>query len=436
MPRCLRQRAHGADQGHLRGSDAGRCWQRCWTDLPAATARSPARRSAGRRRARRRANRPLNDLAKDRTVGSVSVVALQDKDRIFPTSTASTTGGWRARRRAAPGTAPRHPDRERPRLHHRPDQDLGPARPRRGGLSDRPEVVLHAQGGERRPHYLVVNADESEPGACKDREIMRNDPHLLIEGCLIASLRHAGAHLLHLHPRRVRARARAAGGGDRAGLRGQADRQGQRPRLGLRLRVHHGGGAYICGDETALMESLEGKKGQPRLKPPFPAGAGLYGCPTTVNNVEIHRGRAATSCAAAPTGSPASASPRTPAPSCSADLGPRRTSPASSRRRWASACAADRGPLRRRARRLGQPEGRDPRRLVGAADPGRAVRGPDDRLRRPVKLRSGLGTGGRDRHGQVDRPRRRHRAASPTSTSTRAAASARPAARAPAGCGG
>jgi NADH:ubiquinone oxidoreductase subunit F (NADH-binding) len=81
-------------------------------------------------------------------------------------------------------------------------------------------------------------------------------------------------------------RARAPDGRDPTGLRGQADRQEQRPRLGFDIRVTHGGGAYICGDETALMESLEGKKGQPRLKPPFPAGAGIYGCPTTINNVE------------------------------------------------------------------------------------------------------------------------------------------------------
>lgn len=138
-----------------------------------------------------------------------------------------------------------------------------------------------------RPHYLVVNADESEPGTCKDREIMRNEPHKLIEGCLVAgfSMRaHTGyiyirgeyvyeAHCLEA----AIAEAYAAGllGKNAAGTGWDFD-----------LYVHRGAGAYICGEETALLESLEGKKGQPRLKPPFPAGAGLYGCPTTINNVE------------------------------------------------------------------------------------------------------------------------------------------------------
>ena len=87
---------------------------------------------------------------------------------------------------------------------------------------------------KERPHYLVVNADESEPGTCKDRDIMRHDPHTLIEGCLIASLRDARACLLHLYPRRIHPRARSAAARDRRGLRRQADRQEQHPRLGFR----------------------------------------------------------------------------------------------------------------------------------------------------------------------------------------------------------
>ena len=83
------------------------------------------------------------------------------------------------------------------------------------------------------------------------------------------------------------------------------------------LFVHRGAGAYICGEETAMLESLEGKQGKPRLKPPFPAGAGLYGCPTTVNNVEMHRGRADHPAPRRRNGSPASATRRTKAPSCS-----------------------------------------------------------------------------------------------------------------------
>ncbi|MFT4091980.1 MAG: NADH-quinone oxidoreductase subunit NuoF, partial [Asticcacaulis sp.] len=137
-----------------------------------------------------------------------------------------------------------------------------------------------------RPHYLVVNADESEPGTCKDREIMRHDPHLLIEGCLIASFAmQAHAAYIYLRGEYVHERERleaAVKQAYEAKLIGKNNVHG----WDFDVYVHHGGGAYICGEETALLESLEGKKGQPRLKPPFPAGAGLYGCPTTVNNVE------------------------------------------------------------------------------------------------------------------------------------------------------
>ena len=137
-----------------------------------------------------------------------------------------------------------------------------------------------------RPHYLVVNADESEPGTCKDREIMRHDPQLLIEGCMIASFA-MQAHACYIYIRGEYVRERevleaAIAEAYAAKLIGKNNVNG----WDFDLYVHHGAGAYICGEETALLESLEGKKGQPRLKPPFPAGAGLYGCPTTVNNVE------------------------------------------------------------------------------------------------------------------------------------------------------
>jgi NADH-quinone oxidoreductase subunit F len=137
-----------------------------------------------------------------------------------------------------------------------------------------------------RPHYLVVNADESEPGTCKDREIMRHDPHLLVEGCLIASFA-MGANTCYVYVRgefiRERERLEAAvAQAYEAKLIGKDNIHG----FPFDLVVHHGAGAYICGEETALLESLEGKKGMPRLKPPFPANMGLYGCPTTVNNVE------------------------------------------------------------------------------------------------------------------------------------------------------
>ena len=138
-----------------------------------------------------------------------------------------------------------------------------------------------------RPHYLVVNADEGEPGTCKDREIMRHDPHKLIEGCLTAGFA-MGAHAAYIYVRgefyrETEALQRAVDEAYDAGLLGD-DACGSGWKMDV--YVHRGAGAYICGEETALIESLEGKKGQPRLKPPFPANAGLYGCPTTVNNVE------------------------------------------------------------------------------------------------------------------------------------------------------
>jgi NADH-quinone oxidoreductase subunit F len=138
-----------------------------------------------------------------------------------------------------------------------------------------------------RPHYLVVNADESEPGTCKDREILRHDPHHLVEGCLIAGFA-MGAHAGYIYVRGefIREREHLQAAIDQAYDAGLLGRNACGSGWDFDLYVHHGAGAYICGEETALLESLEGKKGQPRLKPPFPANVGLYGCPTTVNNVE------------------------------------------------------------------------------------------------------------------------------------------------------
>lgn len=138
-----------------------------------------------------------------------------------------------------------------------------------------------------RPSYLVINADESEPGTCKDRDILRNEPHKLIEGALIAGFA-MNAHAAYIYIRgefynegsavvKAIKEAYAAGllGKNAAGSGWDFD-----------VVLHRGAGAYICGEETALLNSLEGKKGEPRNKPPFPAMAGLYSCPTTVNNVE------------------------------------------------------------------------------------------------------------------------------------------------------
>ncbi|XP_050031998.1 NADH dehydrogenase [ubiquinone] flavoprotein 1, mitochondrial [Dermacentor andersoni] len=138
-----------------------------------------------------------------------------------------------------------------------------------------------------RPKYLVVNADEGEPGTCKDREIMRHDPHTLVEGCLIAG-RAMGACAAYIYIRgefyneasNLQIAIKEAYD---AGLLGKnACGSG----FDFDVYVHRGAGAYICGEETALIESIEGKQGKPRLKPPFPADVGVFGCPTTVTNVE------------------------------------------------------------------------------------------------------------------------------------------------------
>ena len=136
-------------------------------------------------------------------------------------------------------------------------------------------------------HYLVVNADESEPGTCKDREILRNDPHLLLEGCLIAGYAmHAHACYIYIRGEYYDEFSNLQIAIDEAYEKNLIGKNASGSNWDFDIYLHRGAGAYICGEETALLESLEGKKGQPRLKPPFPAGAGLYGCPTTVTNVE------------------------------------------------------------------------------------------------------------------------------------------------------
>ena len=138
-----------------------------------------------------------------------------------------------------------------------------------------------------RPHYLIVNADESEPGTCKDREIMRNDPHKLVEGCLIGGYAiRACAAFIYIRGEFYNEAQKLQTAIDEAYDAGLIGKNACGSGYDFDVVLHRGAGAYICGEETALLESLEGKKGQPRLKPPFPAAAGLYGCPSTVNNVE------------------------------------------------------------------------------------------------------------------------------------------------------
>jgi NADH:ubiquinone oxidoreductase, NADH-binding (51 kD) subunit len=138
-----------------------------------------------------------------------------------------------------------------------------------------------------RPHYLVINADESEPGTCKDRDILRFEPHKLIEGCLITSYA-VNAHICYIY-----IRGEYFNEGEK--LQKAINEAYEKKLIGknasdtgwdLDIYIHYGAGAYICGEETALLESLEGKKGLPRLKPPFPAFIGLYGCLTIIKHGE------------------------------------------------------------------------------------------------------------------------------------------------------
>ncbi len=138
-----------------------------------------------------------------------------------------------------------------------------------------------------RPHYLVVNADESEPGTCKDMPLMLASPHALVEGAIIASYAIGARHaFIYVRGEVVPVLRRLQGAVAEAYANGYLGTNIAGTGFDLDLVVHAGAGAYICGEETALLDSLEGRRGQPRLRPPFPAVAGLYACPTVVNNVE------------------------------------------------------------------------------------------------------------------------------------------------------
>jgi len=150
-----------------------------------------------------------------------------------------------------------------------------------------PKEPVKDRNGNPRPNFLVINADESEPGSCKDREIIRHDPHKLIEGALIAGFAmRARAAYIYIRGEYIFEAKVLQQAIDEAYAAGLIGKNASKSGYDFDVFMHRGAGAYICGEETAMLESLEGKKGQPRLKPPFPAGAGLYGCPTTVNNVE------------------------------------------------------------------------------------------------------------------------------------------------------
>ena len=218
----------------------------------------------------------------------MTVTALQDKDRIFTNLYGFQDSGLKAAQARGDwdGTAALIARGEDAIIEMIKDSGLR-GRGGAGFPTGMKWSFMPKEPTPGRPNFLVINADESEPGSCKDREILRHDPHKLVEGALIAGFAmRARAGYIYVRGefivetealRRAVAEAYAAGllGKNAAGSGHDFD-----------LFVHRGAGAYICGEETAMLESLEGKKGMPRLKPPFPAGAGLYGCPTTVNNVE------------------------------------------------------------------------------------------------------------------------------------------------------
>jgi NADH-quinone oxidoreductase subunit F len=137
-----------------------------------------------------------------------------------------------------------------------------------------------------KPKYVVVNADESEPGTCRDLPLMMNDPHALIEGILIACLAVRAHHaFIYIRGEAIHALRRVNAAVEEARAKGYVGQNVMNSGFPCEITVHAGAGAYICGEETALLDSLEGRRGQPRLKPPFPATNGLYDAPTVVNNV-------------------------------------------------------------------------------------------------------------------------------------------------------
>ena len=212
---------------------------------------------------------------------------LQDKDRIF--TNLYGQDDWRlagARRRGVWSTAKEQVGLGRDKLIELvKDSDL---RGRGGaGFPTGLKWSFMPKDTGGRQAYLVVNADESEPGTCKDREILRYDPHRLLEGCLVAGFAMgASACYIYIRGEFFNEASNVQVAIDEAYDAGLIGKNACGTGYDYDIYLHRGAGAYICGEETALLESLEGKKGQPRLKPPFPAMVGLYGCPTTINNVE------------------------------------------------------------------------------------------------------------------------------------------------------
>ena len=215
-------------------------------------------------------------------------MALQDKDRIFTNVYGYQPWDLEAARKRGDW------DNTKALLERGPDgiiQEMKDSGLRGRGGAGFPTGMkwsfMPKESKDGRPSFLVINADESEPGSCKDREILRHDPHKLIEGALVAGFAmRARAAYIYVRGEYIREAETLSAAVAEAYDAGLIGKNACGSGYDFDVFVHRGAGAYICGEETAMIESIEGKKGQPRLKPPFPAGAGLYGCPTTVNNVE------------------------------------------------------------------------------------------------------------------------------------------------------
>src|SRR5690606_2598391 len=280
MSRRLLQCAAGAEQRRfLRGSDGG--------EFRRAAGCAEARRESAGRPAERAPRIGTERAAHAARPEAGGLTMLRDQDRVFRNLYADDD--WRlagARRRGIWDNTKAILERGRDAII----EDIKKSELRGRGGAGFPAGLKWSfmpkdTGG--RPSYLVVNADESEPGTCKDREIMRFDPHMLIEGCLVAGFAMGTtATYIYIRGEFFREAEHLQHAIDEAYEAGLIGRNACGSGFDYDVYLHRGAGAYICGEETALLESLEGKKGQPRLKPPFPAACGLHGCPTTVHNVE------------------------------------------------------------------------------------------------------------------------------------------------------
>ena len=264
---------------------------------------------------------------------------LDDKDRIFRNLYGLEDWGWRARARGAWDGTKAIIDKGRDWIINEMKASGLRGRGGAGFPTGLKWSFMPKETNDGRPRYLVVNADESEPGTCKDREIMRHDPHLLVEGCLIASFAMgANASYIYMRGEFIREREQLQAAIDQAyeaKLIGKDNING----WPFDIYVAHGAGAYICGEETALLESLEGKKGHAAAEAAVPGQCRPLRLPDHRQQRRVDRGRAGHPAPRRGMVRRASAGPTMSAPSCSASPAMSR-SPATSKRRWASPSAS------------------------------------------------------------------------------------------------